>query len=80
MSDAVLVFPPIKLVIRVHLPKVTKIRLVTVFASTLAATGVSLYYIHALLRTGGLLEEWSGNIHVRIYFRFSMVKAYFYGQ
>lgn len=64
VSDAILVFAPIKLVVGVRLPKVTKIRLVSVFASTLVTTAVSLYYIYALLRVGGLTEEYAATIHV----------------
>lgn len=66
MSDAILIFAPIKLVLGVRLPKVTKIRVVSVFASTLITTVVSLYYIYALLRIGGITEEWSATIHVRL--------------
>ncbi|CAL1708749.1 unnamed protein product [Somion occarium] len=63
VSDAILIFAPIKLIWRTRLPKSTKIRLVSVFASTVAATAVSLYYIYALLRIGGITEEFAATIH-----------------
>ena len=64
ISDMILVFAPIKLIWAVRLPLITKIRLVSVFASTLITTAVSLYYIWALLKVGGLTEEWAATIHV----------------
>ena len=59
-------FAPIRLIWGVRLPLVTKVRLISVFASTLVTTAVSLYYIHALLKIGGLTEEYAATIHVRL--------------
>ena len=61
----VLIVAPVKLIWRIRLPLATKIRLISIFASTLVTTAVSLYYIWALFKIGGLTEEWAATIHVR---------------
>lgn len=56
VTDAVLVFAPINLVWKIKLSRNQKIRIITVFSATVAATAVSLYHAYAILRFGGYVE------------------------
>lgn len=63
-TDAILVFAPIQLIYGARLGGGTKVRLISVFAATLLTTGASLYYIYAMLRIGGITEEFAATVHV----------------
>ena len=63
-TDAILVFAPIQLIWGVRLPRGTKVRLISVFAATILTTVASLYYIYAMLRIGGITEEFAATVHV----------------
>jgi hypothetical protein len=63
LSDLVLIVAPLKLLWRVRVNFATKVRLFAVFLATVVTTGVSLYYIYAVLRIHGLEEQWAATIH-----------------
>ncbi|TFK95411.1 hypothetical protein BDV98DRAFT_608979 [Pterulicium gracile] len=66
LSDIVLVAAPIKLLWNVKLNLATKIRLFAVFLATLVTTGISFYYIYAVLNIGGLEEQWASTIYTGV--------------
>jgi hypothetical protein len=66
ISDAILILAPVKLLWRVKLSKPVKVRLITVFASTVATTVASLVYIYDLLNRPGITEEYTAAVHVRV--------------
>ncbi|KAI0818890.1 hypothetical protein BC629DRAFT_684192 [Irpex lacteus] len=62
-TDAILVFAPIQLIWGASLSQGTKIRLIAIFAATILTTAASLYYIYAMLRIGGITEEFAATVH-----------------
>ncbi|THH16263.1 hypothetical protein EW146_g4347 [Bondarzewia mesenterica] len=62
LSDAILVFSPIRLIWSVRLDKITKIRLIAVFATSAITTVVSMFHAYAILRIPGLTEALAATI------------------
>ncbi|KAF9545339.1 hypothetical protein CPC08DRAFT_392912 [Agrocybe pediades] len=56
LSDAILVFAPIRLVWRIRLTGAQKIRVIAIFSTTLVSTAISLNHAYFVLKWGGLQE------------------------
>ena len=67
ISDAILIFAPVRLVWRVRLSLPQKIRATAIFSATTLSTAVSLYHASWVLRDGGLNEAMAAVIQVFLY-------------
>jgi len=66
VSDAILVLAPVRLVWRIKLTPAQKIRVISIFSTTLVTTAISLNHAYFVLKWGGLQEALAAVMQVII--------------
>ena len=68
VGDAIVILAPIRLVLRATFSKPQKIRIITIFSTTIIMTAISLNHAFTvMLNGGGLTEALASLLQVRLY-------------